>query len=52
MAMYDAGGGYRLRSMRSGNAVPEGEMDALLLGKTRVSATINSSLARAQLLSA
>ncbi|XP_035703535.1 inactive dipeptidyl peptidase 10 isoform X2 [Folsomia candida] len=35
MAMYDAGGGYRLRSMRSGNAVPEGEMDALLLGKTR-----------------
>lgn len=35
MAMYDAGGSARLG--RQGNALPEGEMDALLLGKTRVS---------------
>lgn len=36
MAMYDTGGGYGIRTLRSGNALPEGEMDALLLGKTRV----------------
>jgi len=40
MAMYDAGGGYRLRPLRSANGVPEGEMDALLLGKTRVRITV------------
>jgi len=34
MAMYDAGG-YKITSMKS--TVPEGEMDALLLGRTKVS---------------
>lgn len=34
MAMYDAGGCNL--NLRHVNAVPEGEMDALLLGKTRV----------------
>ena len=35
MAMYDAGG-CKL-AIRGGNPQPEGEMDALLLGRTRVS---------------
>ncbi|CAG7659303.1 unnamed protein product, partial [Allacma fusca] len=33
MAMYDAG--TSRMATRGGNAGPEGEMDALLLGKTR-----------------
>jgi hypothetical protein len=38
MALYDAGGSGRMAYSRAGgNQAPEGEMDALLLGKTRVS---------------